>query len=97
MPHTAMQELHLFRTGWHGLPADLGRGSGIARADRACMLCGRCPGDKAHLVLECAALQDLRDDMLTWFQNVLSMQCFMWQENMVIQACSGCHREDEGS
>ena len=46
MLHTAMWQLHLFRTGCHGLLVDLGRGNGVARVDRACMLCGRCPGDE---------------------------------------------------
>ena len=32
VPHTAMRQLLLFRTGCHGLPVDLGRGSGVARA-----------------------------------------------------------------
>ena len=36
--HTAMLQLFLLRTSCHGLPVDLGRGSGVARADRAYML-----------------------------------------------------------
>ena len=33
--HTAMRQLLLFRTGCYGLPVDLG--SGVAKADRACV------------------------------------------------------------
>ena len=67
--NTAMRQLILFRTSCPGLPVDLGRCSGVARADRACVLCGRCPCDELHCVLECAALQGLRDDMPTMFQD----------------------------
>ena len=87
--HAAMRQLLVLRTGCHRFPVDLGRGSGVARADRAyitCMLCGRCPGDELHLVLECAALQGLRGDMPTLFQDVHSMRCFMWQEDTVLMS-----------
>ena len=40
--------------------------------------------DELRLVLECAALQGLRHDMPTVFQDVHSMRGFMWQENMVL-------------
>ena len=83
--HAAMQLL-LLRTSRHGVPTDLGRGSGVARADRACMLCGHCPGDDLHSVLECAAVQGLRDDMPTLFHDVHSMRCCMWQEDMVLMS-----------
>ena len=80
--HTAMRQLLLFRIGCHGLPDDLGRGSGVAWADRACMLCGRCPGDDLHLVLEWAALQGLSDDtMVCQLCSRMSVKCFKWQEN----------------
>ena len=84
--HTAMRQFLLFRSRCHGLAVDLGRGSGIARAERSCTLCGACPGDEAHLVFECAALQLLRDDMPTLFQGVRSMRCFVWQDNMVLMS-----------
>ena len=84
--HTAMRQLFLLRTSCHGLPVDLGRGSGVARADRASMLRGSCPGDELHLVLECAALQGLRDDMPTLFQDVRSMRWCMWQENLALMS-----------
>ena len=45
--------------------------------------CRAAPTLQLRLVLGCVALQGLRDDMPTWFKNVLSMQCFMWQENMI--------------
>ena len=92
--HTAMRQLLSFRTGCHGLPIDLGRGSGVARADRACMLCRRCITRAAvcyagaalvmSCILCCAALQGLTDDMPSLLQDVHSMQCSMWQENMVL-------------
>ena len=47
---------------------------------------GSAPGNKLRLMLECAALQGLRDDMPTLIQNVLRMRCFMWQENMVLMS-----------
>ena len=72
------------RRGCHGLPIELGRGSGVAKADRACMLCGRCPGDNLHLVLECFSFAGLRDDMPALLQNVPSMRSFMWQESMML-------------
>ena len=41
---------------------------------------------QVHLVFECAALQVLRDDMPTLSQGVHSMQCFVWQDNMVLMS-----------
>ena len=85
--HTAMRQVLLFRIGCHGLTVKLGRGNGVARADRACMhAMWALRGDKLHLVLECAALQGLRDDMPTSFQGVHSVRCFMQQENMVLMS-----------
>ena len=84
--HTVMRQLLLFRTGCCGLAVDLGRGSGIAGAERSCALCGACPGDEMHLVFKCAALQMLRNDMPSLFQGVCSMQCFVWQDNMVLMS-----------
>ena len=37
-------------------------------------------------MLKCEALQGLRDDMPTLFQDVHSMRCFMLQENMVLMS-----------
>ena len=82
--HTALRQLLLLRTGRHGLAVDLGRGSGIAKAEWSCALCGACPGDEVHLVFECAALRMLRDGMPTLSQGVHSMRCFVWQDNMVL-------------
>ena len=65
---------------------DLGTGSGIARAERSCALSGACPEDEVHLVFECATLQMLRDDVPTLFQGVLSMRCFVWQDNIVLMS-----------
>ena len=53
------------------------------------MLCGRYPVDGLHLVLECAALHGLKDDLPTVFQDVHSMQCFVRQENMVLMSKFG--------
>ena len=41
-------------------------------------------GDELQLVLECAALQALKDFTPTLFESVLSTRCFLWQENMVL-------------
>ena len=38
------------------------------------------------LVFERAALQMLRDDMPTPFQGARSVQCFVWQDNMVLMS-----------
>ena len=55
--------------------------AGAVVADRACLLCGRCPGDELHL--QFAALQGLRDDMPALLQSV-----FLWQDNMVLMSKS---------
>ena len=49
-----VRQLLLFRTGCHALPVELGGDGRVAGAGRACMLCGRCPGDGLYLVLQCA-------------------------------------------
>ena len=38
-----------------------------------------------HLVFECAALQMLRDDLLTLFQGVRSMRCFVYTTRVAAQ------------
>ena len=50
----------------------------------ACMLDGRCPGDKLHLVPERFSCAGWRDDLPALFQNVPSLQSFMWQESMML-------------
>ena len=39
-----------------------------------------------HNVFQCVALQKLRDDMPTLFSGVLSIRCFMWQNNMMLMS-----------
>ena len=57
-----------------------------------------CDVAELHLVLECAALQGLRDDMPTMSENVQCMRCFMAGEHDAhIQGCSGCYEDDKGS
>ena len=46
---------------------------------------GSAPGNKLRLMLDCAALQGLRDDMPTLIQNVLRMRC-LWLENRVLMS-----------
>ena len=45
------------------------------------MLCWSCPGDEVHLVLECAALQGLRDYVPVLFCTLPSRLSCKWQEN----------------
>ena len=72
--------------------------SGVAREDRVCKLCGHCPGDKLQFVLECAALQGLRDNMLVLLPSFSRVQYLMWQENLKLMPNNpGYYKEGESS
>jgi len=66
-----MQRFLQFRLASHGLPIVTGPFSGgqhVARADRVCLHCGGTSiADELHMVLECAALQPLRQQYATLF------------------------------
>ena len=50
--------------GCHSLPIEIGRHTGIARQDRVCPACDvGAVADERHFVLECAALQTVRDSV----------------------------------
>ena len=48
-----------------------------------CQLCGTGFGDEMHLVFECAAMADLRDQFPDIFQPHQTMQQFMWQPKLL--------------
>ena len=51
-----------FGAGCHGLPVDVGRGTGVPRRQCVCTKChGQAVCDEQHVVFECLALQHLRD------------------------------------
>ena len=83
LTHAAMQRFLRFRTGYHGLPKDIGSQSGVPRHQRVCQLCGTDFGDEMHLVFECAAMADLRGQFPYIFQPHQTMQQFMWQPNLL--------------
>ena len=71
-----------FRTGYHELPIDMGsRGKDpIPRQERLCKLCEGGLGDELHLVFDCPALQDIRDQYAHLFVGASSMAQFVWQQ-----------------
>ena len=71
-----------FRTTCHGLAVDSHQRGGLrlARQDRCCSLCGAGPGDELHMIFECPALTDLRDQHAYLFASVSSLVAFIWQE-----------------
>ena len=64
LSNRCLQPILRFRMGCPNLPSDVGSRPEVptGRSQRLCLLChiGR-PGDKIHLVLECQALQHIRD------------------------------------
>ena len=48
------------------------------RCDRICTLCSAGLGDEGHMLFECEALRDLREEHTDLFQGVLSVKEFMW-------------------
>ena len=50
-----------FRLGNHKLPIEVGRYTGVPRAERLCVFCNEnSVGDEYHLLLECTAVADIR-------------------------------------
>ena len=72
-----------FRMGSHGLPGLTGGWAGISRDARVCPLCQSHYPDEQHAMLECRALQTLRDEFGCLFQHPMSMRQFMWQPTTV--------------
>ncbi len=72
-----------FRMGCHSLPNVSGGWAKVLRPQRLCMRCAQqVIGDKRHLVLECPALQSIRNRYPGLFgANIVIMQqlAFMWQ------------------
>ena len=81
LTHAAMQRLLRFRTGYCGLPKDIGSQSGAPR--RLCQLCGTGFADEMHLVFECATMADLRGQFPYIFQAHQTMHQIMWQPNLL--------------
>ena len=78
VPPSHLRSLLRLRTGCHGLPRDLGSRAGVPRALRLCPLCIAGPGDELHALLECNALQGLRDQFpMLSFAGPLRL--FIWQ------------------
>ena len=80
-----MRVLLRFRMGTHPLPIVLGRRSGIPRDRRLCQHCAlHAVHDERHLLLECPAMQTVRDRYPALFSPAKgSMQLFMWQPDIV--------------
>ena len=71
--------------GTHSLPNVLGRRTGTPRDQRLCQHCTlHAIHDEKHLVLECPAMQPVRDRYPALFSPACStMQLFMWQPDTV--------------
>ena len=54
----------------------------VPRCGRICILCSSGLGDEKHMLFECEALRDLREDHADLFQGILSVKEFMWQRSM---------------
>lgn len=66
MPRQHLQSLLRFRLGAHGLGVATGRWGGVDRAQRCCQWCGRVD-DEFHLVFECPAFSNIREDFADLF------------------------------
>ena len=86
MSWCCMQRFLHFRMGFHRLPREVAAWAGIPRLQRICNMCQhRTIGDEKHLVFECPALQDLRDNCPHRFEDTQAdaMVLFMWQDDMI--------------
>ena len=83
LTHAAMQRFLRFRTGFHGLPKEIGSQSGVPRHQRVCQLYGTGFGDELHLVFECAVMADLHGHFPHIFEAHQTMQELMWQPNLL--------------
>ena len=73
-----------FRMGVHRLPKDEGSWNRVPRHERICLLCNSgslC--DEKHVVFQCSALQDLRDEYASLFSDACTMKEFLWQDDLV--------------
>ena len=69
-----------FRLSCSEIPVVLGRRTGVPRGQRACRLCGSgAVGDERHMVFECPALQQIRDEFEHLFSSGVTMRAFMNQ------------------
>ena len=92
-----MQAFLRFRMGVHCLPEDEGSWKKVPRHQRVCLLCdlgSSC--DEKHVVFECSALQDLREQYASLFVSVCTMQQFLWQDDLISVAkfCLWMPRQD---
>ena len=80
-----MRTLLRFRMGTHSLPNVLGRRTGTPRDQRLCQHCTlHAIHDEKHLVLECPAMQPVRDRYPALFSPACgTMQLFIWQPDTV--------------
>ena len=63
MSTAKLQRILRFRMGSHWLPIEQGRHLRLPRHRRVCRLCPTgALGDERHMLLECPALADLRDE-----------------------------------
>jgi hypothetical protein len=69
-----------FRLSCSEVPVVSGRRTGVPRGQRACQLCGSgAVGDERHMVFECPALQQIRDEFEHLFSSGVTMRAFMNQ------------------
>ena len=81
-------QLFRFRLSCHSLPIEQGRRAKMPRTMHFCPLCpGHHVGDERHLVLECPALQHIRQHYANLFSDAHStMRLFMWHTDQKAMA-----------
>ena len=78
---TKIRQMLRFRLGCHNLPVVSGRHNGIPRHERTCPRYHTGRRDEKHLVFECSALDDIRQEFQILFCGTFDMCTFMNQPN----------------
>ena len=74
-----------FRMGCHSLPIEVGRRTNVPRPLRSCQICpSGCVGDERHLLLECSALQGVREQHASLVGGCRdSMRVLLWHKDQM--------------
>ena len=103
MSTAKLQRILRFRMGSHLLPIEQGRHLRLPRHRRVCRLCHTgALGDKRHMLLECPALADLRDEyslLVAECSGVMAIglcgpETSPWSAGTSLLASIECHADD---
>ena len=102
MSTAKLQRILRFRMGSHLLPIEQGRHLRLPRHRRVCRLCHTgALGDERHMLLECPALADLRDEFSPFIAECSGVMArLVWARNQPMVAGTSlpalieCHADD---